>query len=102
MRAGATRAVNPQLIGGRRMASFALHADVAEFLDGVMQANEITISSSRSAFPDQSVRGQEKALGDREFFRDMSVPVLAVRGPNKQAYLSQPSPLDRHKRLAAR
>ncbi|WP_404349051.1 NAD-binding protein [Phycicoccus jejuensis] len=30
--AGATRAVNPQLIGGRRMASFALHADVGRTL----------------------------------------------------------------------
>jgi voltage-gated potassium channel len=35
-RAGADRAVNPQLIGGRRMAAFALHPHVAEFLDVVM------------------------------------------------------------------
>ena len=41
VRAGATRAVNPQLIGGRRMASCALHADVAEFLDGVMHSEEV-------------------------------------------------------------
>ena len=34
--AGATRAVNPQNIGGRRMAAFALQPDVAEFLDVVM------------------------------------------------------------------
>ena len=34
--AGATRAVNPQHIGGRRMAAFALQPDVAEFLDVVM------------------------------------------------------------------
>jgi voltage-gated potassium channel len=36
LRAGANRAVNPQLIGGRRMAAFALHPHVAEFLDVVM------------------------------------------------------------------
>jgi voltage-gated potassium channel len=36
MRAGANRAVNPQLIGGRRMAAFALQPHVAEFLDVVM------------------------------------------------------------------
>jgi voltage-gated potassium channel len=34
--AGATRAVNPQRIGGRRMAVFALQPDVADFLDVVM------------------------------------------------------------------
>jgi voltage-gated potassium channel len=36
VRAGADRAVNPQLIGGRRMAAFALAPHVAEFLDVVM------------------------------------------------------------------
>lgn len=34
--AGATRAVNPQRIGGRRLAAFALQPDVAEFFDVVM------------------------------------------------------------------
>lgn len=41
--AGETRAVNPQLIGGRRMASFALHADVAEFLDEVMHDDDLNV-----------------------------------------------------------
>jgi len=36
LRAGADRAVNPQLIGGRRMAAFALQPHVSEFLDVVM------------------------------------------------------------------
>jgi len=35
-RAGANRAVNPQLMGGRRMGAFALQPHVAEFLDVVM------------------------------------------------------------------
>lgn len=39
--AGATRAINPQHIGGRRMAAFALHPDVAEFLDVVMHDQEL-------------------------------------------------------------
>jgi voltage-gated potassium channel len=34
--AGASRAVNPQRIGGRRLAAFALQPHVAEFLDVVM------------------------------------------------------------------
>ncbi|MFC0452131.1 potassium channel family protein [Rhodococcus jostii] len=36
VRAGANRVVNPQLIGGRRMGSFALQPHVAEFFDVVM------------------------------------------------------------------
>jgi voltage-gated potassium channel len=36
LRAGANRAVNPQLIGGRRMAAFAMQPHVSEFLDVVM------------------------------------------------------------------
>src|SRR5262249_42190024 len=41
LRAGADRAVNPQLIGGRRMAAFALQPHVAEFLDVVMHDDEL-------------------------------------------------------------
>ena len=39
--AGASRAINPQRIGGRRMAVFALQPDVAEFLDVVMHDEDI-------------------------------------------------------------
>jgi len=39
--AGATRAVNPQRIGGRRLAVFALQPDVAEFFDVVMHDENI-------------------------------------------------------------
>jgi voltage-gated potassium channel len=36
LRAGANHTVNPQMIGGRRMAAFALQPEVADFLDVVM------------------------------------------------------------------
>jgi voltage-gated potassium channel len=39
--AGATRAVNPQRIGGRRLAAYALQPDVAEFLDVVMHDDNL-------------------------------------------------------------
>ena len=39
--AGATRAINPQRIGGRRMAAFALQPEVAEFLDVVMHDEDL-------------------------------------------------------------
>lgn len=41
LRAGADRVTNPQLIGGRRMAAFALQPHVAEFLDVVMHEDAL-------------------------------------------------------------
>jgi voltage-gated potassium channel len=41
MLAGASRAINPQRIGGRRMAGFALQPEVAEFLDVVMHDEDL-------------------------------------------------------------
>lgn len=41
LRAGANRAVNPQLIGGRRMAAFAEQRHVAEFLDDVVHEESL-------------------------------------------------------------
>ncbi len=89
VRAGATRAVNPQLIGGRRMASFALHADVAEFLDGVMHNDEVDHEFEQVRVPLTSPFAGKK-LSEIELFRDMSVPVLAVRSPNKGGFLTNP------------
>ena len=45
--AGASRAVNPQMIGGRRLAAFALQPDVAEFLDVSCTTTSWTSASSR-------------------------------------------------------
>lgn len=39
--AGADRVVNPQYIGGRRMATYALQPNVAEFLDVVMNSGDL-------------------------------------------------------------
>ena len=40
-RAGADRVVNPQFIGGRRMATYALSPNVAEFLDVTMHDGDV-------------------------------------------------------------
>ena len=42
-RAGADRVVNPQEIGGARMAAFLLHPHVTEFLDVVMRDRSIEL-----------------------------------------------------------
>jgi voltage-gated potassium channel len=41
IRAGANHTVNPQMIGGQRMAAFALQPDVADFLDAVIQEDNV-------------------------------------------------------------
>lgn len=89
--AGATRAVNPQLIGGRRMASFALYADVAEFLDEVMHEDDLD-------FRIEQVRlGEHSPLAGRSV-GEVDVPglsgcqLLAVRQPRKGAFLPNPPP----------
>ncbi len=89
--AGATRAVNPQLIGGRRMASFALYADVAEFLDEVMHEDDLD-------FRIEQVRlGEHSPLAGRSV-GEVDVPalsgcqLLAVRRPRKGEFLPSPTP----------
>lgn len=54
LRAGANRAVNPQLIGGRRMAAFALQPNVAEFLDVVMHEDALEYRIEEVAIGAQS------------------------------------------------
>ena len=88
--AGATRAVNPQLIGGRRMASFALYADVAEFLDEVMHEDDLD-------FRIEQVRlGERSPLVGRNV-GEVDVPalsgcqLLAVRRPRKGEFLPNPA-----------
>ncbi|WP_406230413.1 potassium channel family protein [Nocardia sp. NBC_01009] len=80
LRAGANRAVNPQLIGGRRMAAFALQPNVAEFLDVVMhddtleyRIEEVQIASE-SPLIGRSLK--ESALRQRT-----GALVLAIRTP---------------------
>jgi voltage-gated potassium channel len=54
VRAGADRVVNPQRIGGQRMAAFALHPHVAEFLDVVMHDGSLEFRLEEVAVPDGS------------------------------------------------
>ncbi len=53
-RAGANRVVNPQRIGGERMAAFALHPHVAEFLDVVMYEGALEFRLEEVPVPDGS------------------------------------------------
>ncbi|GAA4401589.1 potassium channel protein [Fodinibacter luteus] len=89
--AGATRAVNPQLIGGRRMASFALYADVAEFLDEVMHEDDLDFRIEQVRLGDHSPLAG-RTVGEADIPGLCGAQLLAVRLPRKGAFLPTPSP----------
>lgn len=87
--AGATRAVNPQLIGGRRMASFALHADVAEFLDEVMHDDDAEHRIQQVRLTDRSPFAG-RSVGEVDVPAVCGAMLLAVRMPRKGPFLATP------------
>jgi voltage-gated potassium channel len=89
--AGATRAVNPQLIGGRRMASFALHADVAEFLDEVMHEDDLDFRIEQVRLSDGSPLVGRR-VGEIDIPGLCGCQLLAVREPRKGPFLPTPPP----------
>jgi voltage-gated potassium channel len=89
--AGATRAVNPQLIGGRRMASFALHGDVAEFLDVVMHDEDVTHRIEQIRVPEDSPAAG-RTLGELDLYRRSGAQILGLRMPGKGSFVANPPP----------
>lgn len=89
LRAGANRAVNPQLIGGRRMAAFALQPNVAEFLDVVMHDETLEFRIEEIAISPQSeLIG--RSLTDADLRRTTGALVIALRTANGQ-FIANPS-----------
>lgn len=90
LRAGADRAVNPQLIGGRRMAAFALQPEVTEFLDVVMHDETLEFQIEqveiRTESPLAGCTVKEAALRDTT-----GVLLLAIRTDAGQ-FLADPPP----------
>ncbi|HVB92463.1 MAG TPA: potassium channel protein [Acidimicrobiales bacterium] len=92
LRAGADRVVNPQQLGGDRMASFVTQPHVVDFVDVVMhdgtlkfRLGELSISS-RSNMAGKTLRSAH--LRDRT-----GALVLAIRRPDG-SFLTNPSPED--------
>ncbi|MRH87601.1 potassium channel protein [Nocardia sp. SYP-A9097] len=81
LRAGANRAVNPQLIGGRRMAAFALQPNVAEFLDVVMHDDSLEYR-----IEEITVGAQSQLIGhsltNTALRRTTGALVMALRAPD--------------------
>lgn len=90
LRAGADRVLNPQLIGGRRMAAFALQPNVAEFLDVVMHDDTLDYRIEEFEMPsDSPLLG--RALSEAAIRRTTGALVLALRRPDG-TFLANPDP----------
>ncbi len=76
--AGATRAVNPQRIGGRRMAAFALQPDVSEFLDVVMHDETLDFRIQQVRVEPGSFLGG-RTLGEADLRERTGALLLALR-----------------------
>ncbi len=89
-RAGADRVVNPQFLGGSRIAAMSLQPNVAEFLDVVMHEDNLLFRlqeldlDSRSPLTGKSLR--EAHLRDRT-----GALVLALRNPSGD-FVTNPAP----------
>jgi voltage-gated potassium channel len=76
--AGASRAVNPQRIGGRRLAAFALQPDVAEFLDVVMHDDNLDWRVQQFPLADRSALAGH-TVADMQVAERTGALLLAVR-----------------------
>jgi voltage-gated potassium channel len=92
MRAGADRVVNPQQLGGDRMASFVTQPHVVDFVDVVMHDGtlefrlEELVVSDASSLAGRTIRTAQ--LRDRT-----GALVLAIRRPQGE-FITNPSPED--------
>lgn len=86
--AGATRAVNPQMMGGRRLATFALQPNVTDFIDLAMHDQSL----------DFQIGEVEVTLGspyDGRALADLDLggaTLLAVREPGGLSFTPSPGP----------
>jgi len=81
LQAGADRVVNPQHIGGARMAAFAAQPNVAEFLDVVMHDGSLEFRLEEVVIPPSSPLAG-KSLRDSHLRDSTGALVLAVRAPD--------------------
>jgi voltage-gated potassium channel len=91
-RAGADRVVNPQQLGGDRMASFVTQPHVVDFVDVVMHDGSLEFRLEELTVSDQSVLSGSTIRGAQ--LRDRTgALVLAIRRPGG-VFVTNPSPED--------
>ena len=89
--AGATRAVNPQMMGGRRMATFALQPHVTEFIDLAMHDEELDFAIEEVVVVEGSPYAG-RTLAELDPGPRSGVTVLALREPGVNAFTPTPGP----------
>lgn len=87
--AGASRAVNPQMIGGRRLAAFALQPDVAEFMDVVVHDEELDFRIQQVVVPVGS-QYVGRSLDDLGIAERTGVQLLALRPAHHGGFTFNP------------
>jgi voltage-gated potassium channel len=90
LQAGANRVVNPQDLGGARMAALATQPHVAEFLDVVMHDGSLEFRLEQVDVPPGSPLAGQTLRSARVHFRTGAL-VLALRHPG-QAFRANPLP----------
>ena len=90
VRAGANRVVNPQQIGGARMAAFALQPHVAEFLDVVMHDGSLEFRLEEIPLPTASPLAG-RTLRDAHIRDRTGALVLALRD-GEGRFTTNPAP----------
>lgn len=80
-RAGADRVVNPQQIGGARMAAFVDQPNVAEFLDVVMHDGSLEFRLAEIAVGEDSVL-RDRSIRESHLRDQTGALVLAIRSPS--------------------
>ncbi len=90
LRAGADRVVNPQQIGGARMAAFVRQPAVAEFLDVVMHDGSLEFRLEEVTIPDSSTL-VGATLRDARVRDRTGALVLAIRKADGR-FVTNPSP----------
>ncbi len=93
LQAGADRVVNPQHIGGARMAALALQPHVADFLDVVMHDGSLEFRLGEVTVPEGSALAGS-TIRDAAVRERTGALVLAVRDP-AGAFSLNPGPEDR-------
>ena len=90
LRAGANRVVNPQQIGGARMAAFVHQPHVAEFLDVVMHDGSLEFRLAELLVTaDSAIAGQ--TLRDTMLRQRTGALVLAIRTPAGEFVTNPPA-----------
>jgi voltage-gated potassium channel len=87
--AGATRAVNPQMMGGRRLATFALQPHVTDFIDLAMHDQSLDFQISEV----EVVAGspyEQRTLAELDLAGRGGANLLALRQPGVQPFIPSP------------